>query len=247
MRTLRLTTWNVLHRVHAVNWKERPVATFPDEKERIAGISKTVAEWLASGVAVVCLQEVSGDQLASLRDALGGAAHVFEHLYPRLPRLRGGGTPELADATEHLVTIVSAACAEARRIEGRTFDDDPGKGLLAVDVGDDISVINTHVTWGGKREAQLPILATLARAARGGAVVLGDFNASPTVVRLALGEPVVLADLEGQRPTRTATHDHEAHTIDHVAVFGGVVQSATVLDGRGLSDHEPVTATLRFG
>jgi endonuclease/exonuclease/phosphatase family metal-dependent hydrolase len=247
MRALRLTTWNVLHRVHAVNWKETPVATFPVEAERIAAIAKTVADWLASGVDVVCLQEVSGDQLASLRRALGDSVHLFEHLYPRLPRLRGGGPAELADATEHLVTLVSASCEHARRIDARTFDDDPGKGLLAVDVGDDIAVINTHVTWGGKRDAQLPILATLARAARGGAVVLGDFNASPVVVRLALGEPVVLADLDGQRPTRTATHDHEAHTIDHVAVFGGVVESATVLDGRGLSDHEPVTATLRFG
>ena len=32
MSALRVTTWNVLHRVHGLNWKEPAVARFSDER-----------------------------------------------------------------------------------------------------------------------------------------------------------------------------------------------------------------------
>jgi endonuclease/exonuclease/phosphatase family metal-dependent hydrolase len=244
MRSLHVTTWNVLHRVHAVNWNEAPVEAFPDERVRIAGISAIVARWLASDVSVICLQEVSGDQLASLRRALGEAAQLFAHEYPRLPRLRGDGPPQLEDATEHLVTIVNAP--SSRQLDARTFESDPGKGLLAVEVAGQHAVINTHVSFGDRREAQLRSLSALAHEATGGAIVLGDFNAPVDVVRSGLGEPLAITDLEGQRPTRVATHEHPPRTIDHVAVVRGTLEAGTVLDAGGLSDHDPVTATVLF-
>ncbi len=244
MRTLRVVTWNVLHRVHAVNWNETPAFACPDERVRIAAISEKVARWLATDVDAVCLQEVSGDQLASLRSAVGDGAVVLEHTYPRLPRLRDGGAPVLVDATEHLV--VATKVAGARRHEARTFDSDPGKGLLAVDVGDGVVVVDTHVSFGERRAAQLEVVARVARAAAGGAIVLGDFNARADVVRSALGGDVVISDLAGSRPTRVPTAEHPAgQTIDHVVVFGGAIASSTVLDGGGLSDHEPVLADVR--
>lgn len=243
MRELHVTTWNVLHRVHAVNWGEAPVEAYPDERTRIACIAARVAKWLAVDAGVVCLQEVSGDQLASLRATVGDAA-IHDHVYPRVPRVRGEGRPELDDATEHLVTLVRAP--GSRRLEGRTFDSDPGKGLLVVDVEDAISIVNTHVSFGERRDAQLALLSATARRAPGGAVVLGDFNAPADVVRAALGEPLVLSDLTGQRCTRIATAKHAGQTIDHVAVVRGTIASVSVLDGELLSDHNPVTATVRF-
>jgi len=251
MRTLRVTTWNVLHRVHAVNWDEEPVRTFPDEGARIEGISATVARWLASGAAVVCLQEVSGDQLASLRRAvaaIGSHVHVdvASHRYPRVPRLRVESTAALDDPSEHLVVVTRSGGLTVHA--ARTFDSDPGKGLLAVtipDVGaDPILVIDTHVTFGERREAQLALLAEIARERSGPAIVLGDFNAPVDVVRAALGAPFVTSNLEGQRPTRIATPEHPPRVIDHVAVCRATLASATVLDGEGLSDHNPVTAEI---
>jgi endonuclease/exonuclease/phosphatase family metal-dependent hydrolase len=234
-RELRVTTWNVLHRVHAVNWKEAPVAAFPDERVRIERISVVVAGWLASDVDAVCLQEVSGDQLASLRRAASAAVIVFEHTYPRLPRLRGSGAPQLDDASEHLVTIVRDR--SAKQLDARTFASDPGKGLLALDLDSAATLVNTHVTFGDRRTDQLVLLASIATAP---AIVVGDFNASADVVGAALGGTTSILD----RPTRIATDEHDARVIDHVVVLGGTLASAAVLDGQGLSDHNPVTARV---
>jgi endonuclease/exonuclease/phosphatase family metal-dependent hydrolase len=241
MRSLRVATWNVLHRVHGVNWSEAPIAAFPDERERIAEIARTVARWLAEGASVVCLQEVSGDQLAAVRSALGADDRVLSHCYPRVPRVRGAEPSPLVDASEHLVTV--ARVPSAVRADARTFDD-PGKGLLAADV-DGVALVNTHVSFGDRGAPQLARLAALAREARAGAIVLGDFNAPADVVRAALGGPV-LADVSGQGPTRIATAEHPGKVIDHVAVFRGRPERASILDVGGLSDHRPVVVDVVF-
>lgn len=245
MRTLRVVTWNVLHRVHAVNWNEDPVTAFPDEGVRIAAVSETVARWLAGDVDAVCLQEVSGDQLASLRQALGTDVRVLEHTVPRVPRVRGGVAPVLDDPSEHLVVATKAT--RARVEEAHTFDSDPGKGVLAVDLGEGLLLVDTHVSFGERRDAQLALVARIAHGATGGAIVVGDFNARADVVRAGLGGDVALSDLSGQRPTRVPTADHPAgQTIDHVVVVGGgILAAATVLDGGGLSDHQPVLAEVQ--
>ncbi|HEY3445388.1 MAG TPA: endonuclease/exonuclease/phosphatase family protein [Myxococcales bacterium] len=244
MPELRLTTWNVLHRVHAVNWGEDAVEAFPDEAVRIARIGEAVRRWLASGTSVVCLQEVSGDQLACLRACVGPGVAVLEHCYPRVPERRRPGPALLADSTEHLVAL--SAVPDARAIESQTFPSDPGKGFLAVAVGG-ARVIGTHVSFGSHRQQQLAALAAAARAGSGQAVLLGDFNAEADVVRAGLGEGFALADLADQPCTRVATRSSEAHTIDHVAVHRGQIVSARVLDGEGLSDHNPVHAVVAFG
>ena len=244
MRVVRVTTWNVLHRVHAVNWKEPPVLAFPDEQVRSAGISQRIATWLEAGIDVVCLQEVSGDQLASLRRVVGKGVQIFEHLYPRLPRVRGGGAPVLEDATEHLVTLVAAR--GARMVAAHTFQADPGKGMLVIELEDSIRVLNTHVSFGTRRDAQLALLVERATEATRGAIVLGDFNAPVDAVRAALGPSFDLSDLRGQRATRVATSEHPGRVIDHVAVQRGAIESATVLDDEALSDHAPVTATVQL-
>ena len=80
---MRVATWNVLHRIHAVNWREPVVVLQPDEPARIAEITRRI---VALDADVVCLQEVSGDQLAALVLALP-AATILSHRYPRVPRL----------------------------------------------------------------------------------------------------------------------------------------------------------------
>jgi endonuclease/exonuclease/phosphatase family metal-dependent hydrolase len=241
VRVVRIITWNVLHRVHAVNWNEAPVAAFPDERVRMEGIARRVGAWLTGEADVVCLQEVSGDQLALLRSA-ARSAQVFEHLYPRLPRIRGEGGPVLTDATEHLVTL--AVRPEARALAAHTFASDPGKGFLVVTLGDDVRIVNTHVSFGANRAAKQ--LARVVESAVAPAIVVGDFNASAEAVQVDLGPAFSLSDLRGQRVTRIPTGDRPGRVIDHVAVTGGAITDATVLDDELLSDHAPVAATVRI-
>lgn len=243
MPTLRLVTWNVLHRVHGTNWAEACLAAFPDEAPRVEQIASRVAQWLGSGVDAVCLQEVSGDQLAALR-AKVSPAQVFAHRAPRMPRLRVSG-PALRDPAEFLVTVVAGGGAS--QVEGKAFVSDEGKGALVVDVGGGLRLINTHVTHGELGKAQVSLLAEFAQASKG-AVLLGDFNAPAQAVGAVLGAGFRFADLSGQGPTRVANDTYpQGKTIDHVIVFEGSLSDAKVLENGGLSDHHPVSATATFG
>jgi hypothetical protein len=238
----RVATWNVLHRIHAVNWGEAAIAEHPDERLRSAAVARAVVAQLEAGVRAFGLQEVSGDQLRSLQEQLPRDALCFHFRYPRMPRLRGGGAPDLADPSEHLVTLVRGA--GARRVAAQAFASDPGKGFLGVDLGDGCVVWNAHVTWGDRGTAQLRTLVAAARAGEGTAVLMGDFNAGVASVRAALGAGVHLADLTGQRATRAGEDGGSVKHIDHVVALRGRVEDARVEDGAGLSDHHPVTAVV---
>jgi hypothetical protein len=237
-RMLRVVTWNVLHRVHGVNWKEPQIAAFPEERVRSLGIADRVSAWLAAGVSAVCLQEVSGDQLAVLRERVG-EVEIFEHRYPRLPRIRGGGGPVLVDASEHLVTLTRTS-ASAGAVTSHTFAEDPGKGMIVVEIAGAL-LVNTHVSFGGNGELQLGRLAEAARDVDH-AVIVGDFNAPAAALQRAFGTSFVLSELGAA--TRVATLEHSGRTIDHVAVRGGKIVMARVEEGGGLSDHEPVFAEI---
>lgn len=209
----------------------------PDEALRVRLIAQRVGELVQAGAAVA-LQEVSGDQLAALREVVPAGRVVMSHRAPRLPKLRNGGCL-LADVSEHLVLLVPAG---ATVLAAATFANDPGKGFLAVQL-DELLVINTHVTFADKGIPQLERLATLCAAAQGPTVVVGDFNASSSVVLAGL-PGARLADVSaGLLRTRTGEPGHD---IDHVVVFRALVEEAEVLDGGGLSDHNPVRATVAF-
>lgn len=240
--TLRLLTWNVLHRVHGVNWAEPCLERFPDEAVRTGRIAARVARWLDDGVDVICLQEVSGDQLAAVRRL--ARAEVFVQRAPRLPRFRVEGQAPLGDASENLVTLVAHAGARLR--EGRAYAEDAGKGLLAVEVTPRHLVVNTHVTHGAPGLTQLALVRALAEASPG-AAVLGDFNAPVEVVGRALGAAFCFGDVSGQGPTRVANPGNPAgKVIDHLVVLRGQVSDCAVLDSEGLSDHHPVAGRVVF-
>jgi hypothetical protein len=257
MTMFQLTTWNVLHRIHAVNWSEAPVTQFPDERVRIAGITDFIATHLLPISTAIGLQEVSGDQLTSLRAVFTpDKATILTHEYPRLPKLKQPspttGSP-LSDLKEYLVTIVPHPRA-AKKIESETYDSDPGKGFLAVSVDDALTVINTHVSSGNRRDKQL---ARLVRAAESDTSValLGDFNTEhdllrATLITLSFGHSIMggftLTDLSAQPVTRIGSPGKSAgHTIDHViSKHPLTIEPGTVIDAGGLSDHQPVTARI---
>ena len=234
---ITVATWNVLHRVHAENWGEPVVRHWPDETTRIAAVTALVA---ARPEQVIALQEVSGDQLASLREALPDrTAHTLR--YPRFPRLRRGGH-RLRDAAEHLVLLVAGP---SRLRAAVSFPDDPGKGALAVAVPGAL-VVATHLSTDGRGCGQLRRLAKLADLAPGEpAVLLGDFNADPAAVAAGVGDAFTVAALPADAPpTRPGPEGSPFRWIDHVVVRGARATDTAVVDVAGCSDHNLVRATI---
>jgi endonuclease/exonuclease/phosphatase family metal-dependent hydrolase len=235
---MQVVTWNVLHRVHAENWRESVPDRFPVEAERIARITRRIIGLLDDDDVVLCLQEVSGDQLASLRAQLPRHA-VRSFRYPRVPTLRSGGPCPLEDPGEHLVTIA----ARAVPVTATAWSNDPGKGALVVEV-DGLQIVNTHQSGGDRRSSQLPALAALAGPR---VVVAGDFNAGVADVLASLGAGFIAARLaDDALPTRPRPDrpGNKPPAIDHILAHGVAVDGAVVVDVDGESDHNVVRATI---
>ncbi|WP_067567741.1 endonuclease/exonuclease/phosphatase family protein [Nocardia acidivorans] len=231
---IAVATWNVLHRVHADNWDRGFGTRWPDEAVRIAGVTAVVA---GRAEQVIALQEVSGDQLASLREALPERDfHILR--YPRVPRPRRVESV-LKDRAEYLVLIIDGA---GRDFASGDFTTDPGKGYLAVEVAG-VLVIATHVTGDDRRGGQF---ARLGELAYGPAVLLGDFNSGRAEVGAALGPRYRVAELPvdaiATRPRGSSAE--KSQFIDHVVVRGLAVRDAEVVDVAGVSDHNLVRATV---
>ncbi len=233
---MKVVTWNVLHRIHAMNWSEPAIAPHSDEAARIAAITKRVIEFDAGAV---CLQEVSGDQLASLRAALPDAT-FYVHTYPRVPRLyRAEGPSPLAEPNEQLVTIMNRV--PTRRSQSETYPTDKGKGFLLVELVDGLAIVNTHVSYGDHHAAQCGQLVSYVRS-YAAAVIVGDFNEERSICREQLPGFAAAIPLV-EKPTRPRA-DGRNDVIDHLFVAGCRATEVEVLPGRGLSDHNPVTALL---
>ncbi|MFD6157237.1 endonuclease/exonuclease/phosphatase family protein [Nocardia sp. NPDC060256] len=234
---ITVATWNVLHRIHAENWYEDVSSRWPDEAARIDAVTARVAartEW------AIALQEVSGDQLISLRAALPGRT-IHSMQYVRVPTARRHASA-LRDPSEHLVLIVEGP---SREITADSFADDPGKGALAVSAGG-VVLIATHVTGDRRRTKQLARLAEMASVTpEYPAVLLGDFNIDGTTVAASLGDRFTVADLAPSSPaTRPRTSGAKSQFIDHVVVRDATVREVVVEESGGLSDHNLVRATI---
>ncbi|GAA1625991.1 endonuclease/exonuclease/phosphatase family protein [Nocardia ninae] len=234
---ITVATWNVLHRIHAENWYEDVSTRWPDEAARIDAVTAHVT---ARTEQVIALQEVSGDQLISLRAALPDRTiHAMQ--YPRVPTARRHASA-LRDPSEHLVLIVEGP---SREIAAESFADDGGKGLLAISAGGAV-VIATHVSGDRRRVKQLARLAEVASATpEYAAVLLGDFNVDRETVAASLGEGFTIADPPADAlPTRPRTSGAKSQFIDHVVVRDATLREVVVEDSGGLSDHNLVRAAI---
>ncbi len=244
MAELSVVSWNVLHRIHAVNWSEPVIDAWPIETMRC----EAVAAWISRCAAdVICLQEVSGDQLIALRSSERGRGDVLATAYPRVPTYRRGPEPSpLVDPTEFLVTIVRGGAG--RVVAASAFPTDGGKGFQRVELALGATVIGAHVTYGDASAAQCARLAAEAGAADGLAVVCGDFNADRETCARQLGPDLVAAiPHEASLPTRPRPASSEkSQTIDHLFVRGGVAREVEVLAVDGLSDHNAVRARIAW-
>ncbi|MGV9823884.1 endonuclease/exonuclease/phosphatase family protein [Nocardia xishanensis] len=234
---ITVATWNVLHRVHAENWYEDVAAQWPVEAERIDAIAARIAK---RSEQIIALQEVSGDLLTALRDALPDRT-IHTLRYPRVPRSKRIPTA-LRERDEYLVLVVDDP---GRKVFAAAFGDDPGKGALAVATSG-LTVVATHVTGDDRRGRQLSTLAGVALAdPTRPAVLLGDFNADRAVVADGLGPGFTVAELPADAlPTRPRTTGAKSQFIDHVVTYGIDAREAAVESADGLSDHNLVRASF---
>lgn len=242
-RALSVVTWNVLHRIHAENWSEPVITAHPDERARVTAIAAQVAA-RAPQVALQLLQEVSGDQLAAVRAQVGSSTCVLAMRYPRVPRPRGAAVT-LVDPAEYLVVVAAGPAVLAHQA---AFTDDGGKGYLAVE-HQGLLALCAHLTYGERHLGQWAELAAYASGWPGPVVLGADFNADRATVAARLGAGFTIgAPAPGGRATRPrAVPSDKSQDIDHVVVRGASVEHVEVLDGAGLSDHNPVLAWLRLG
>ncbi|MBF6353474.1 endonuclease/exonuclease/phosphatase family protein [Nocardia higoensis] len=233
---ITVATWNVLHRIHADNWGEEAPRQWPDEAARITAVT----EWIAGRTEqIIALQEVSGDLLNSLRIALPDRTVLFFR-YPRVPTPRRVAA-ELTEPAEYLALILDKP---AKEIAADAFRDDPGKGILAVQVGE-LTVVATHLSGAGRNRGQLDRLARFARDHSGSPmVILGDFNTSRETVATHLTEFTIAEFPDSAPPTRPRPMPHRSRDIDHIVVRGLTVVDADVDNSGDRSDHNYVHATV---
>ncbi|WP_405487279.1 endonuclease/exonuclease/phosphatase family protein [Nocardia sp. NBC_00511] len=231
---ITVATWNVLHRIHADNWASEVADRWPDESDRIAAVAERVA---ARTEDVIALQEVSGDQLATLRKRVPDRHfHVLD--YPRVPTPRR--LPNVLDLhTEHLVLITAD---DGREVAAESFASDGGKGLIAVELAG-IRFIATHVTGDRRRPAQLERLVEVSTP--GPAVLLGDFNLGRDALAQAIGPEYTIAEPDSAAvSTRPRTSGTKSQYIDHVVTRGIPVRGMVVEEVAGESDHNLVRAIV---
>jgi endonuclease/exonuclease/phosphatase (EEP) superfamily protein YafD len=241
VQAVKILTWNVLHRVHAETYADPAIAPWPLEEKRVEGVVRFVSRALKKeGFSVVLLQEVSGDVLAALREALP-EWDVFDHCYPRMPRQKMPST--LKDPREHLVVIAPSGSTMVR---AHTFESDQGKGFVMVRIPGGFVVASVHLTWGGKALPQLAVVAQVLADAQTPLVMGGDFNAGRRVVEEAAGPSVKISSLPEPNPLRTRpdADGTGGSDIDHLLARHATLKDARVLESEGLSDHRPVSATV---
>jgi len=232
---LQVLTWNVLHRIHAEKYHEPSIQHWPDEVARVEAQVSYLQALFSQGLTVALLQEVGGDLLKKLKSDCGDPV-VFHHSYPRVPRARVA--TQAIDPSEHLVVIAPHG---AVLIQGATAPNDPGKGFLAVQVGE-WRVVSTHVSFGPRGAKQFAALRDQIQNYAGPLVVGGDFNTDRQTVEAALELPA-LRPAPGSAPTRPRVGG--GSDIDHLLIRtpGVAVPDslpAQVLAHPDLSDHAPV-------
>lgn len=240
-RGVTVCTWNVLHYVHAMNYREPPVGAIP-EPDRIAGVCDMVDE-LLDLADVVCLQEASGEVLRSLiaRGTATDDRAVESYQLRRKPALRVSAPDRPGTHTEHLIVVVRAGLGVAFRNSG-TFSTDPGKGYLKVGLVDGPVVVCTHLPWnragGGSADAVRKEIREMRLAHGTFTIVCGDMNCEHLYV------PGMVQARFDRTPPVAFSRPGDSSNIDLLLTNRRAGDAIVRGDGARFSDHNPVTATF---
>eukprot|EP01012_Entosiphon_sulcatum_P067131 TRINITY_DN96670_c0_g1_i1.p1 TRINITY_DN96670_c0_g1~~TRINITY_DN96670_c0_g1_i1.p1 ORF type:complete len:280 (+),score=43.91 TRINITY_DN96670_c0_g1_i1:35-874(+) len=253
MEAFRITTWNVLHRVHAEKDPELCHMTldrYPKEVKRIADIVTLVEDQFVQGSRVVCLQEVSGELLSALRERLGKRVTIFDHQHQRIPEQPEDTTKQaiLKDPTEYLVVLTDFPAAEA--VTAHPFTNN--KGVLGVRVQSNLCVYNVHASpkRAGEKQIrhelmQLLVLPFLAKNKQNQVVVAGDLGMELERVFGAVGELAFCTGEDLSEYLQEGKHTCQDKDVDHIVGIGGTeIFDAVLYPNSNLSIHQPLQATV---
>jgi len=220
--SLLVRTWNVFHG-----------NTVPPQRR--AFLREMVELAAADGPDVLCLQEVPVWALARLEQWSGMRAFPAVGLQPRALNAEVGrlvtdlhhGILRSAFTGEGIVTLVSPRHPV---VDERRTRIAPERVVLAVALEDGPIVVNVHLTGGAPAAGQFRSAVALAEGDR--VVLAGDLNLRPPYALEGFSEPL-------------------AGSIDQVLVHGmpstppvAWPVERRLVDGRLLSDHAPVEATV---
>ena len=231
MTSARVATWNVLHWVHDRN-HDNDLPDIPAKEDERA--QAVVDRIVTIDAEITCLQEVSGDTLKMLVDR-HGTDRVHSFRLPRMPKLKQG-TNVLRDGWENLVIITNG---NEKTVHAQSFDDDDGKGFIAIRRPDGSLVVCTHVSGDpDKSRLQLRSLDDWISTQRGAVVLCGDFNmdfsAALDILRPGWHAATVRSATNVSRPKSN-------QLIDHILSWNWPdLTIATIEDGSGISDHNIV-------
>mmetsp|Transcript_20133 Transcript_20133/g.39913 ORF Transcript_20133/g.39913 Transcript_20133/m.39913 type:complete len:335 (+) Transcript_20133:59-1063(+) len=274
--SLLIYSWNVLHRVHAQNYRIPEVQKWPDEPKRLEHVTGLILTYLRScqQPCVICLQEVSGDVLKALKSALATSKNilVFEHQHRRIPRFwRPNPQNEHVVEREEYIVSITKNCLGAQKTAGFTYRTDAGKSLLGIKFqvpvpardGSEIEqkhscesvvLLNTHLRHGGSpldedhRDDQLRQLVQVRETAQGSSRVhvLAAGDFNSNVSGLP---PEFMCSVRSRGDfslSRLRTRGTE--DIDQVFSFSSAAQivNSRVIDVGLLSDHNLVSCSIEF-
>lgn len=229
---------------------------------RVATLGKVAATVAAERPDVVCLQEVHEPDVGVMVAALA-AEHdlAYEaHFVATVPAAKMAAKVDKARArddfdvtfwegrdTAYGIALLSRAPLVDVRDERLPGDGEPRFAIVARTAmeGTEVTVIATHVAVAEKaaeRDLQTAAVLALAGEVDGPVVVAGDLNQdSGDVTRALRNHPGLTPATDPTVPTLGPLR-----AIDHVLVGPGVTVAGALVGDRGVSDHNPVTVSLRL-
>lgn len=231
---------------------------------RVATLGTVAATIAAERPDVVCLQEVHEPDVGVIVDALAAehdltyeahfvATVTAERMAAKVAKARTRDDFDTAfwdgRDTAYGIALLSRSPLVEVRDERLPGDGEPRFAIVARTAmdGSEVTVIATHVAVAEKaaeRDAQTAAVLGLAASAStdGPVVVAGDLNQDSGDVTKALrNHPELSPATDPAVPTLGPLR-----AIDHVLVGPGVTVAGALVGDRGVSDHNPVTVSLRL-
>eukprot|EP00996_Jenningsia_fusiforme_P002330 NODE_3161_length_1034_cov_46.881218_g2905_i0.p1 GENE.NODE_3161_length_1034_cov_46.881218_g2905_i0~~NODE_3161_length_1034_cov_46.881218_g2905_i0.p1 ORF type:complete len:277 (+),score=44.85 NODE_3161_length_1034_cov_46.881218_g2905_i0:57-887(+) len=248
METCTIASWDVTHRLRALSNPSgnlNLLKRYESESLRVSGVSQFVSSLLEKDSRVICLQEVSGEQLDDLRKSLGSRVSIFDFNL-------SASEASSRDRAEYLVTLTDLPSAQPAA--AFSFPGHPRKGVLAVKVKSNLIVCNVLCNSNEANKKQIRetlmrslVVPFLASSKQNQAVAAGYFGCSLETVFLAVGEMTYCTGedlssyyLEGKRSSH---HSQENH--DHIIGLGGAqISDSVMFPNENLSSHQPLQVTV---
>lgn len=257
MSSLRLVSWNVLHRYHEEKHAPHSIVSpnlyllqNPDEKVRLLGQIEVIRGLIVAhseNPIIICLQEVPGDLLSLLEINFSPEFEIVSHQHNRVPSAVPAIRPEniYTNAKEYLCTLIPRKFYPTITSHFEQYKTS-GKGAL-ICIVDGLCIVNTHATI--KQEGIDNVYQVYAKYYDPpmDMFILGDFNNSLTDILNTFRNDMPNC-IFSDGGLSIHSYPRGNRSIDQILGWsrksGDIVN--TIMDVGYLSDHFPTMITINF-